>query len=426
MPFLFALQSGMESISCHYERETPFLLGMVVSRDYQFIKKGDIMRKLSVICLITFSLMSWVIQSVLAIEYTYTPIDFPEARQTYTMDINNMGQAVGFYHEANYGYIHGFLFDGSSFTTINFPDASETIVNGINDKGLIIGGYSSDSDGGGFLFNGRKFRKLELISSVPGTSGINNSKQIVGTYYGNINNDGDTWHGLLLDKNGFFTIDVPGSNWTFASGINDNGMVVGYYSDSIRSYGFLLIGDTFSTIDLPGSTYFNANGINNINQIVGLYSYGGGVHGFLLDDSNFSTIDFPGALHTHAYGINDAAQVVGLYYDVNNKAHGFIADPVACQCPTDNVLPSGCIFGSVRDADTREKLAGETVILKRIFPKEPKLRKKVVTTNNGCYRFVNLEPGTYKVILKDCEGRSRKIAIIDEGSKVKKNFLCIQ
>lgn len=380
------------------------------------------MRKLSVIYLITLSLVLCVVRMVLAIDYVYTTIDYPEARQTFAMDINNMGQVVGFYHDANYGLLRGFLFDGISFTNINL-DAYETSAHGINDKGLIVGGYYlfGTNDNGGFLFNGSKFRKLAINPSMPGISGINNAKQIVGTYY---DYDVDTWRGLLIDKNSFSTIDVPGSNWTFASGINDNGVVVGYYSDSIRSYGFLFIDDTFSTIDLPGSTYFNANGINNINQIVGLYSYGGGVHGFMLDDSDFSTIDFPGALHTRAYGINDAAQVVGQYSDANHNTHGFIADPVVCQCPPDNVLPSGCIFGRVRDKVTRENLAGKTVVLKRIFPKEPKLRKKVVTTNNGCYRFVNLEPGTYKIILKDCEGRSRKIAIIDEGSKVKKNFRC--
>ena len=53
--------------------------------------------------------------------------------------------------------------------------------------------------------------------------------------------DADSFHGFLLDVDGTYTtLDVPGSTDTFASGINDGGEIVGYYTDFLgMSHGFL-------------------------------------------------------------------------------------------------------------------------------------------------------------------------------------------
>jgi hypothetical protein len=36
-------------------------------------------------------------------------------------------------------------------------------------------------------------------------------------------------HGFLLDHGSYITLDVPGSDYTAALGINDSGQIVGYY-----------------------------------------------------------------------------------------------------------------------------------------------------------------------------------------------------
>ena len=52
----------------------------------------------------------------------------------------------------------------------------------------------------------------------------------------------------------FSPIDVPGAIFTFATGINDQEEVVGFYSDGSREHGFFYDGTSFRTIDIPNST----------------------------------------------------------------------------------------------------------------------------------------------------------------------------
>ncbi len=59
----------------------------------------------------------------------------------------------------------------------------------------------------------------------------------------------------FLDTGGVFTtIDVPGSNYTSAMGINDAGQIVGVFFDSTGDHGFLDTGGVFTTINVPGTT----------------------------------------------------------------------------------------------------------------------------------------------------------------------------
>jgi hypothetical protein len=67
--------------------------------------------------------------------------------------------------------------------------------------------------------------------------GINGAAQIVGEYF-----VPGVVHGFYRDVDGSYTaLDVPGANQTtLASGINDAGLIVGYYVDSNRNeHGFL-------------------------------------------------------------------------------------------------------------------------------------------------------------------------------------------
>src|SRR5689334_5293645 len=96
------------------------------------------------------------------------------------------------------------------------------------------------------------------ILDVPGSShasaialGINTTVQIVGSYYG----AAYIHHGFLLDQGGYTTLDVPGSNYTRASGINDSGQIVGYYFAGTESHGFLLDPGGYTPLDVPGAIW---------------------------------------------------------------------------------------------------------------------------------------------------------------------------
>jgi probable HAF family extracellular repeat protein len=100
----------------------------------------------------------------------------------------------------------------------------------------------------------------------------------VGYYY----QAGSTSHGFLLEQGSYTTLDVPGALYTYASGINASGQIVGtYYDAAKRIHGFLLDQGNYSTLDVPGSTWTQAHAINDSGQIVGSYSDGAGQHGFL-------------------------------------------------------------------------------------------------------------------------------------------------
>jgi probable HAF family extracellular repeat protein len=81
---------------------------------------------------------------------------------------------------------------------------------------------------------------------------------------------------------------------------------------------------SFTTIDVPGALYTYPTGINDSGQIVGFYRDASStLHGFLLDNGSYTTLDVPGAYLTEAYGINDSGQIVGYYEDAAG-GHGFL------------------------------------------------------------------------------------------------------
>jgi hypothetical protein len=110
----------------------------------------------------------------------------------------------------------------------------------------------------------------------------------------------------------------------------------------------------------------------------------------------------------------------GNYNNDLKYATSFRPDKV-CKCPKGGL--KGCISGRVTNRKGLT-LLGKTVVAKRIFPTEPRVKKRVVTDEDGCYTFRKLEDGTYKIRVKDCKAR-RKIVVIEGGTKVnRKNFRC--
>ncbi|HET9280332.1 MAG TPA: hypothetical protein VFR24_00020 [Candidatus Angelobacter sp.] len=161
----------------------------------------------------------------------------------------------------------------------------------------------------------------------------------------------------------FTTLNIPGEISSFATGINDQGAIVGTFSPTFGSSGFLLFRGSFTHFSFPGATTTEteAEDINNVGQIVGDYFNSTGQHGFVvhngafhsisdpaapsqtqalsinnfgtivgsagvfgfrLSRGHFTTIRFPGSTHTVAAGINDFGVIVGTY--INNGDHGFM------------------------------------------------------------------------------------------------------
>ncbi len=120
------------------------------------------------------------------------------------------------------------------------------------------------------------------------------------------------------------TIDVPGAVHTHVQGLNDIGVVVGWYSGQLQilKTGFKYDGVGFTNLIYPGASSTAAYGINNNGKIVGSYVLGGVTNGFVYDGVNYAPLTYPGATSTIAYDINDADEIVGAYTNAEGT-YGF-------------------------------------------------------------------------------------------------------
>jgi len=132
----------------------------------------------------------------------------------------------------------------------------------------------------------------------------------------------------------FTSFDVPGASSTFPHHINNVGVAVGGYFDSVgNEHGFVRAKDgTITSIDAPlavGTT--DPEGINDAGDIVGWYLDANGTpHGFLRDHKGaISSIDvtFPGAQGTVAFAINPQGTITGWYGDMNLNDQVFLRSP---------------------------------------------------------------------------------------------------
>lgn len=266
--------------------------------------------------------------------YQFSVVDVPGAQSTSVNGINNLGQIVGGYYDGSAG--HGFLYDGNSFTTIDYTGLpGNTTIKDINDSGKIVGGFSRDIDGiyywNDFIYDGQSFTSFSFPGDFAGQTettlgGINDAGAVAGGYY----NWADNSSNGFLYQNGEFTI-YP-STAIFLD-VNDAGMMVGFDPDFWYSSTF--DGSNQETIAFEESNPWGidiwASGINDNGLIVGDFwdpELNTSV-GFVYDGQEVASLLYPGSLYTSANGINDLGQVVGSFMDADYAYHGYIATPVA-------------------------------------------------------------------------------------------------
>jgi probable HAF family extracellular repeat protein len=167
--------------------------------------------------------------------------------------------------------------------------------------------------------------------------GVNNDGQVVGYY-----SDGTRFHGFLYSAGTYVTLDDPAGGafgQTNPEGINANGQIVGWFNDRSSDHAFLYSDGSYTTLKDLGTVNTFAVDINLSGQIVGYYQDGtlnGGLvnHGFLYTGGTYIRLDDPFANNpsvssgtangTVATGMNDKGQIVGYYYDSNERGHGFL------------------------------------------------------------------------------------------------------
>jgi hypothetical protein len=155
------------------------------------------------------------------------------------------------------------------------------------------------------------------------------------------------------------TFDVPGAvNGTFPQGLNNDGVVTGFYADNVGSgsHGFLRdAGGVFKTFDVPGATFGTSPiAINSEGVVAGWYCDATNCHGFLrAPNAGITTFDVPGAVNgTTAVGLNDEGVVTGSYGDnIGAGFHSFVRTPNGVFRKFDPSMVTNAP-GIINDADT--------------------------------------------------------------------------
>jgi hypothetical protein len=208
---------------------------------------------------------------------TFTMEDFPKSQQTQVIGINNNPfKTAGFYIMGSKTI--GFTDYKGTFTSVSFPKKPFNQLLSQNDFGQAAGYYSTKADGTGpdtaYVYDefGGIFEAFEIPASVSAqATGINNSSSVCGFY---VDANGVN-HGWLKVLGHFTVLDYPGSTGTQALGLNNKGLVVGVWTDnSDGSHGFVYIvaSGTFLPVDDPsgiGTTV--VNGVNDKGVLVGFY-----------------------------------------------------------------------------------------------------------------------------------------------------------
>lgn len=269
--------------------------------------------------LVALTLLSCVVSLSADAKPKFTSFDFPGAINTQATGITPSGDIVGRYTSPD-GVQHGFFLRGGKFRSIDFPGASSTDVTWINPRGQIVGDYfASDGKQHGFLLSGGKFTTIDYPNAqFTAAFGIGATGDIIGIR-GDIAPD---FHGFLLRGGRFSSIDVPGASGTLPAMISA-GRIVGGYFNSTGLHGFSLIQGVFQTIDCPGATFTFLSGVDPQGHMVGGYgTLDGNSHGALISKGSCIPVDFPGGSNAYANAIDLQGDIVGRYTGADGVVHG--------------------------------------------------------------------------------------------------------
>lgn len=284
-----------------------------------------------------------------ASSYSYTYLNNPNVGNgissgTFAYDINNSGQIAGFYTTSS-NELHGFVYSNNVYIPVDAPNAKfGTTVYSINDLGQMAGVYVDNVNTRvhSFLYDGSNFITLDHpdaadVGFIAGTQayGINNNEHVVGVY----TDSPGLIHGFLYSGGSYVTLDVPNATVTWAEGINDGGIVVGYFHDDYGFHGFSYNGENYTVIDNPSAisgSYAGTiiSGINNMGIMTG-YIVGIGENrdqNFIYDGSAFTKIDVSDSDFAQIFGINDIGQIVGRYENANISG-GFLGTSYVSPVP---------------------------------------------------------------------------------------------
>ncbi|HEY6314955.1 MAG TPA: CHRD domain-containing protein [Streptosporangiaceae bacterium] len=234
------------------------------------------------------------------------------------------------------------------FRTIdNATDLTFNQLLGINDNRLIAGYFGSGAQGHpnmGYLLQGGGYRNENFPGSVQTqVTGLNDNGVTVGFWSGmNTSNMMNDNFGFYAANGSFHNVNFPtGANASppvnQLLGVNDSDVAVGFYTDakgSNHGYEYDISDGRFSRVLDPASSgaSLTAAAINDHGDVAGFYTGSGTRTDAFLKTAGgrFTSLAYPGASATNAFGVNGNDEVVGSYTDGSGNSattHGFTWTP---------------------------------------------------------------------------------------------------
>jgi CHRD domain len=265
-----------------------------------------------------------------------------------------------------------------SFQTLdNNSDPTFNQLLGINSGGMIAGYFGSGAQGHpnmGYLLGQGSYRNENFPGSVQTqVTGLNDNGVTVG-FWSSMNNasmTNDNFGFYATDGSDYHSVNFPTGSPASPPvdqllGVNDHDVAVGFYTDAKgnnHGYEYSISGNSFSRVLDPGDTgaSLTAAAINNHGDVAGFYTdRAGKTDGFLKTaGGQFTSLAYPGASATNAFGVNDHDEVVGTYTDgTGNSAttHGFTWTPGGGFATVDD--PHGIGATTINGVNDRGDLVG--------------------------------------------------------------------
>jgi len=238
---------------------------------------------------------------------------YPGSAQTYVTGVSNTGVVLGYYLDGS-SNSHGFSMANGQFTPIDNPEGTSTTPTGANSSGTIVGYFFSSGLNSWLAFS---YSNGTFTAVGPNAGCIN-------TYAFGINDLGEMagecetatlLEGWTYTGGQYQIVSVPGSDWSYASGINVNGLTTMIWNKagSNRVQSSIYDGTAFHNIDEPNKFNNYAWAINAAGNVALSWTSGSSGYGALLIGKTYTNIHPAKCTNgTQLTGINDKGVAVGM------------------------------------------------------------------------------------------------------------------
>lgn len=256
--------------------------------------------------------------------YFTPPAPYNAAFEAY--GINHYGTVVG--RASSTTLVKAFIKPASGSPYLYaVPGATYTVLNKRNYYGTSVGFYAGSAGSTGLILTSSSRASLSYPHAYSTVlNGINRSNSIVGSY---ISTYGANQQGFKYSGGRFQSIKFPGAVQTIPVSINDNGVIVGQYTNGNLEnapHGFIYQGGNYKTVDIPGTTTSTQLlDINNSGEIVGSPN-------LLYKSGTWKRVVAPNSAETFVYGINDLGHITGVAnYSSGGSTYTWKAYTATCQ-----------------------------------------------------------------------------------------------